>query len=444
MNDLYPYRQSSHSSALGEYRRLALQPGNRWLLLFACIALLFVVVRGYLDESDPYEVTWSATRMADVELSAAGHAESWPAWVRWLVGLETRDEALDWMAGEFAHLNSKNELTEEGQEAAAMIAALAKGDLTNYEQVDWEERYAQGAFAWERLAAERLLEENPPGWWLEWEREYRLSDQRTAWTAVAGSALWYVAFLVGLPFIPAALRCFQLKNHKPLSPLIRAWRPDAVTVRYILSDLLALGILIAISSLVPVEIWERHFGLTLIVTDSIWRLSGPILLALFLVVKWRHALRILGLTLRPVLPPIMGMVALGFLYDWFLYFTVGQFFRGEELNVLSSVEEGAWGLAFAIVSGVLLAPVVEEVVYRGFLFQSYARRFGFVAAVLLSTALFTIVHYYGICGSLSVAFFGFGACALYRATGSLWTGIVFHSLNNGLITLSMWPLFHSF
>ena len=119
------------------------------------------------------------------------------------------------------------------------------------------------------------------------------------------------------------------------------------------------------------------------------------------------------------------MMSLGFLYEWGVHAVVSQFSRGEELQGLSSIEEGGWGLAFGILSAVMLAPVVEEIVFRGFLFQSYLRRFGFGLAMLLSTVLFVMIHYYGIYGSLSVAFFGLGACALYRATGSLWTAIIF-------------------
>ena len=95
-----------------------------------------------------------------------------------------------------------------------------------------------------------------------------------------------------------------------------------------------------------------------------------------------------------------------------------------------------------VASGVILAPLVEEVVFRGVLFQSYLRRFGFWLALLLSTLFFVVIHFYGVSGSLSVAFFGMAACALYRATGSLWSGIVFHALTNGLIFGTMWPVYY--
>ena len=100
------------------------------------------------------------------------------------------------------------------------------------------------------------------------------------------------------------------------------------------------------------------------------------------------------------------------------------------------------GLSFAIISGVILAPIFEEVVFRGILFQSYLRKFGFWVAMLFSTLFFVFIHYYGFYGSLSVAFFGIGACALYRATGSLWTGILFHAITNGLITATTWSVYY--
>lgn len=140
--------------------------------------------------------------------------------------------------------------------------------------------------------------------------------------------------------------------------------------------------------------------------------------------------------------PVLGMLSLGFIYNFVLWYLVGQFTPSEGLDGLSYEEEGGWGLLYVGLSGVILAPLCEEVVFRGLLFQSYLRKFGFYGAMLFSTVFFVFIHFYGFYGSLSVAFFGVGACALYRATGSLWTGILFHAITNGLIYATSWPVYY--
>ena len=105
-------------------------------------------------------------------------------------------------------------------------------------------------------------------------------------------------------------------------------------------------------------------------------------------------------------------------------------------------EDGINGLVYAIFSGVIFAPIAEEIFFRGFLFQSLERRSSFWPATLISTFLFAMIHFYDFQGSLSVASFGIVACVLYRATGSLWTPIIYHAITNGIITASSWPLYN--
>nr|WP_246156203.1 CPBP family intramembrane glutamic endopeptidase [Sphingorhabdus profundilacus] len=80
--------------------------------------------------------------------------------------------------------------------------------------------------------------------------------------------------------------------------------------------------------------------------------------------------------------------------------------------------------AFAIA-----APLVEELLFRGFLQNALTRFVPVWAAILLSSFAFALVHLqpYAIPGlmSLSIAF-GY----LYHRTGSLRTNILLHILNN--------------
>ncbi|RYD28341.1 MAG: CPBP family intramembrane metalloprotease, partial [Verrucomicrobiaceae bacterium] len=109
-----------------------------------------------------------------------------------------------------------------------------------------------------------------------------------------------------------------------------------------------------------------------------------------------------------------------------------------------SLADAGWqGLVFAIVSACLVAPVAEEILYRGVLFRSLANRTGVWAAAALSAVIFSAVHFYDLQGFLSVAIFGFAAALLYAATGSLLPAILLHVLHNALIKIPAWIFYHS-
>lgn len=78
----------------------------------------------------------------------------------------------------------------------------------------------------------------------------------------------------------------------------------------------------------------------------------------------------------------------------------------------------------------LLGPILEELVFRGLLYRAWERRFGWLAAMLLVSAVFGLYHRQFWSAFASSMIF---AC-LYRRTGSLWAPIIVHSLAN----ISLW------
>lgn len=80
----------------------------------------------------------------------------------------------------------------------------------------------------------------------------------------------------------------------------------------------------------------------------------------------------------------------------------------------------------SFISIVILAPVLEEVVFRGLLLQRWQRKWDIKYAVLLSSFLFGIVHPDPV-GAIA---FGIAMCVLYLRTQSLWVPIICHSVNN--------------
>jgi membrane protease YdiL (CAAX protease family) len=89
---------------------------------------------------------------------------------------------------------------------------------------------------------------------------------------------------------------------------------------------------------------------------------------------------------------------------------------------------------------VILAPLFEELVFRGLLFAILRRRFRFLPAALISAAIFGLAHGYGVVGLISVCWSGVLWAWIYERTGSLGPGILAHAINNLLVCLAVMSL----
>jgi membrane protease YdiL (CAAX protease family) len=88
------------------------------------------------------------------------------------------------------------------------------------------------------------------------------------------------------------------------------------------------------------------------------------------------------------------------------------------------------------VCAVVLGPLFEEVIFRGFLFRPLERSFGGIAAIVITSAVFAVPHgaQYGWAWQMLLLLFAAGAAfGLVRwKTGSLWPAITMHMTYNGL------------
>lgn len=90
--------------------------------------------------------------------------------------------------------------------------------------------------------------------------------------------------------------------------------------------------------------------------------------------------------------------------------------------------------AVTILIGVLVvgvAPIVEEFVFRGFIYGALRNRFSFLAAALMNGVLFGSLHVgSGISAIPPLIVLAFLFCMVYEATGSIVPAICLHALNN--------------
>jgi membrane protease YdiL (CAAX protease family) len=92
-------------------------------------------------------------------------------------------------------------------------------------------------------------------------------------------------------------------------------------------------------------------------------------------------------------------------------------------------------LVLDIVAIVVVAPVVEEILFRGFLLHRWAARWGTTTGVILSSAVFAILHV-ELVGHF---IFGVAMAALYVRTRSLWVSIAAHAVNNAFALTFAFP-----
>jgi len=91
--------------------------------------------------------------------------------------------------------------------------------------------------------------------------------------------------------------------------------------------------------------------------------------------------------------------------------------------------------AFVYLIGlILIAPVVEEIVYRGIFFAPFERKLGGCWAIFMISLIWAFTHL-NINGMISVFFIGVLLGYLYKHTKSLLPGIIFHSLFNSFAVL---------
>ncbi|MGX1265735.1 membrane protease YdiL (CAAX protease family) [Rossellomorea marisflavi] len=111
---------------------------------------------------------------------------------------------------------------------------------------------------------------------------------------------------------------------------------------------------------------------------------------------------------------------------------------GVSPNSRSNAVDDTYLLAIllAVFSSVIVSPIYEEVLYRGFIYPTLRNRFGVKKAIMFSALIFSLVHLPSI-DILPVNFVnGLVFAILYERTNSIYVPMVAHALFNlSLMTL---------
>lgn len=92
-------------------------------------------------------------------------------------------------------------------------------------------------------------------------------------------------------------------------------------------------------------------------------------------------------------------------------------------------DPNGYELALIFVALVVLAPLVEEILFRGFLFAAFRRTFGFWLGAVGVSLLFAVAHGQANVG-IDVFVLSMFLCYLRDKTDSLWPAVALHALKN--------------
>ena len=139
-----------------------------------------------------------------------------------------------------------------------------------------------------------------------------------------------------------------------------------------------------------------------------------------------------------VLAKGLGLLLAFYLFNGFYTYLLRGFGLqvGTDLTPIVSRLSTPWGLFAAVV---FVAPVVEEIFFRGFVFAGLRSRYDWRKAAAISAALFAAAH-------MQITFFipafvlGYAFAYLYQKSNSIWPGIIIHALVNGLALIAVYSL----
>lgn len=97
------------------------------------------------------------------------------------------------------------------------------------------------------------------------------------------------------------------------------------------------------------------------------------------------------------------------------------------------IQGTAWDLLPPLLSYTILAPLFEELVFRGVLYSTLRRYWNAPIAMVVSALIFSLAHGYGTFGLITIFWSGLLWAWAYEKTGSILPGMVAHALNNSLV-----------
>lgn len=153
--------------------------------------------------------------------------------------------------------------------------------------------------------------------------------------------------------------------------------------------------------------------------------------------RQRGSWREIGFRAPPLVPLLLtpaiffGQLILLAIANLIVQSIVGNF-ENPQVGALTDPKGFSWlNFVSVFIVGAIIAPIVEEMLFRGLLYQWLRSHTGALGAILLSGAIFSVVHIYPVL-FLPLFVVGVVLAAVFEWTRSLWITITLHFFQNAM------------
>lgn len=160
--------------------------------------------------------------------------------------------------------------------------------------------------------------------------------------------------------------------------------------------------------------------------------TALLLLPVWVIALYKYQATWADLGLRPFKPRAVGLgcglMLASLLFNMLYAALLAVFGLTMQPDITLMFASTRFPLVLAL-GGAMVAPIVEEIFFRGFVFTGLQHRWGWKMAAVVSSGLFAVAHV--IPTSIAPIFIlGLIFAYLYRVSGSIWPAILMHMLTN--------------
>lgn len=321
-------------------------------------------------------------------------------------------------------------MADEELQQKAQLIATRDGWLTDMVLVD----------VYQRLDAEELLNQ--------------VRDRRHARAVRFAGGLAGIGIVSGLLFALGAITLGVLAYRKGLTlpdpkaqlPFMVPWTViDVVEAVAVLLFMMVVGGLLTSLSLgrifdgrplgQPMLMAIQYVLVSAVTIGVIWHRVGadatrPLRV---LGLRLKQGLRLVGVGLSGYAAFLTAMLAIAALVGWLMGDALPMAQTTEEI-IGSARTPGEVAIYFVLVC--ILAPIFEELIFRGYVYGGLRRIMSARGAIIVAAAAFAAVHLNAE-AFLVITLIGAMLCYLYERTRSLLPGMIAHGLHNGLVLAVM-------
>jgi membrane protease YdiL (CAAX protease family) len=216
--------------------------------------------------------------------------------------------------------------------------------------------------------------------------------------------------------------------------------PVWVLIAFVTSNVLISGLLWVFAMVhMPLEDFFRPAIFQTVTATMVYTLTIALAIGIpYLLRRQKTTLAVLGLDRLPT------WVDIGLAPLFFIGYTLStaavlamatSWIPGFPIDEVQDVGFKAFGTQsdniLAFMTLVVLAPLAEEVLFRGYLYGKLKGYVPAVAAAIATSLLFGIAHLQWNVG-LDVFILSLALCGLRSLTGSIWSGVLVHMIKNGI------------